>query len=339
MAIQASTISSFKNLKKSLAKKSSGLISWIPKDGDRRVRLLDDPEDDLWVKYIEVYDPAIEASYPLPEDPTPHQRGLRPSTRYLVNAVDLDTDTVIALQLPVTLANPLSVKYEKVGTLTDRDYEFSRSGTGKETSYTFDFDAPTKRNLSKYERLDLMAILEQVYAEAMGEAADDEYEDDEDEAPKKTASKSRAAAKADDDEEYEDEPDEVEESEYPDENGLHTVESLEALTLTELKELIEEYGVEDFKGRTAKAVETVLELQAAYCEENGLDNPAADLTEEAEEEAEDVPDEVEEEDEFWKEEDLEPLTIGQLREIADEYEIDHDGMKKADLIAAIVADE
>lgn len=161
---------SLKALKQSL---SSGAgqgawIKYVPKNGTMNIRFLQEPEE--WVNYNEHFDQALRKSYPCTgETDCPGcQTQERRSNRYLANAVDLDNQRVVPLQLPKDLANRLVVRYEKYGTLMDRDYELSRTGEGLDTTYDLDPGAPTKMRLSQYQPLDLLQVLQESYDNVFG---------------------------------------------------------------------------------------------------------------------------------------------------------------------------
>lgn len=236
---------SLKNLKKSLAKGGGkGFIKYIPKNGSMNVRYIEEPEN--WVNYVEHYDQTIRKSYPCSgEASCPGcASGERKSSRYLANVVDLDDQNkrVVPLQMPKDLANRLVVKYEKWGSITDRDIELSRSGEGLDTVYDLDASVPDRKSIAKYQPIDLLKTLEDAYNAVFGDDEDDDEEetvkpavrgrgrsaaakkatapkgttldeDDEDEeeepAPKparKRAAKKAAAPEPDEDEEEDEEP-------------------------------------------------------------------------------------------------------------------------------------
>jgi hypothetical protein len=238
---------SLKNLKKSLAKGGGkGFIKYIPKNGSMNVRYIEEPEN--WVNYVEHYDQTIRKSYPCSgEANCPGcASGERKSSRYLANVVDLDDQNkrVVPLQMPKDLANRLVVKYEKWGSITDRDIELSRSGEGLDTVYDLDASVPDRKSIAKYQPIDLLKTLEDAYNAVFGDDEDeeeetvkpavrgrgrsaaakkatapkgttlDEDEEDEDEAPKparKRAAKKAPAPAVDEDPEEDDEEDEDEE--------------------------------------------------------------------------------------------------------------------------------
>lgn len=207
---------SIQKLKKSLAKgaSNSAWIKYIPKNSSMNVRFIQEPEE--WVNYAEHWDAGMRKSYPCTgEASCPGcQNGSRKTYRYLTNAVDTDSDRVIPLQLPKDLANRLVVRYERNGTMIDRDYELSRAGEGTDTVYDLESGPASKRNLTKYTPLDLLKVLQDAYDEVFGPDEDaDESEEDMARAkskrpkPKKSAKSAAAAAlEEDDDDEVDDEP-------------------------------------------------------------------------------------------------------------------------------------
>ena len=79
----------------------------------------------------------------------------RKSNRYLANVVDLDRDKVIPLLMPRDLANRFVVRYERNGTLIDRDFELSRTGEGLDTVYDLDAGVADRKKIDKYTPLNL----------------------------------------------------------------------------------------------------------------------------------------------------------------------------------------
>ncbi len=169
-------VESIQSLKQSLAKAAAThddvWIKYIPKDNPLTVRFLSEPDE--WVRYDEAWDQHARngkgGSYPVPMGKVvPDDQ--RVSTRYLASAVDLDSDRVIPVCIPKSLMQQVVVRYEKYGTIVDRDYELSRHGTGLDTQYMMDPEPPVARNLSKYDSLDLESVLAAAYADYTGEAA------------------------------------------------------------------------------------------------------------------------------------------------------------------------
>lgn len=289
---------SLKNLKKTLAKGGGkGFIKFIPKNGSMNVRFIQEPEE--WVNYVEHYDQVARKSFPCNGEANCPGcvSGERKSSRYLANVVDRDdSERVVPLQMPKDLANRLVVKYEKWGTLTDRDIELSRSGEGLDTVYDLDPSVPDRRRIDKYQPLDLLQVLEDAFNAVFG----DDDEDDEDAPPAKPApvrgrkpSAASRAAKAStpaEDEEEDDQPapakpkrpstrkpkaaepeftpeadeddgaDDGPEEDEPDaDEGEYDEETLRALPLGALRAVAREFGVST-QGKNADAlIEEIME--------------------------------------------------------------------------------
>lgn len=165
-------------------KRSSGggPLRHVPEEGIM-VRFLEEPDE--WVIYKEGYDKERKKFFLADDDQTAGD-GERISTRYLANALRIDDDSVIALKLPSTAVQALLARFDRHGTLMDRDYEIAREGKGLETQYLVTPEAPEARKLNKYELLDLEALL----LEAMAEPSE------EDDKPKRRAVKVDDAAPA-----------------------------------------------------------------------------------------------------------------------------------------------
>lgn len=296
---------SLKALKKSLAKGGGNAwIKYIPKNDSMTVRFIEEPEN--WINYTEHYDQTIRKSYPCNgEQSCPGcQTSERKMSRYLANAVDLSNDRVIPLQMPKDLANRLVVKYEKWGTLIDRDIELSRSGDGLDTVYDLDADAPSKRNLQKYTALDLMQVLEDAWNDVFGAASDED--DDEDAAPvkrpkagdriKRAKKRSAAAAAIDDD-------DEVDEDE--DEKPKPRQKPAEKVAAK--------------KAAKAKAPEPEFEPDEDEDDEDDEDDEGYD-----------------EDDEGYDEQTLRAMPLGALRAVARDFGVNPKGMDEDEIIEAIL---
>lgn len=219
---------SLKALKRSLAKKTQfQWIKYVPKNSTMNVRFATEPEE--WVSYVEHYDQILKRSYPCDGNSGKCPgcvQGDRKTNRYLTNAIDLDNENgpkMVPLQLPKDLANRLVSKYEKWGTLTDRDIELSRDGEGLETVYDYDAAAPSRMKMDKFDLFDLEEVLQNTWDDVFGSA--DEEEEEEAPRPRKSASsagvrgrKASAAARAaltDNDVEEDDEDDDEDDEPAP----------------------------------------------------------------------------------------------------------------------------
>lgn len=160
-------VSSLASLKKSLKKSTSGasFLKNVPEDGIT-VRFLTEPDE--WWEFEEFFDEDKEHMVVL-GDGEEAPNGARLSRRYLVNALDTDSDDVIPLKLPVTASNDVMAFYEKYGTILDRDYEISREGVKKNTKYHVMPEEKAARKLSRYTLLDLEETLEAAIAEGNDE--------------------------------------------------------------------------------------------------------------------------------------------------------------------------
>lgn len=212
--IKGGQVKSVKSLRNNLKKGGggAGFMKRVPEDSSLTVRFMTEP--DGWVMFFEHYD-AVRKFYPCVDDGCPGcAEGDRPSQKYLANAVDVDENAVIPLLLAKTCASSVLKKYDKYGTLLDRDYEISRTGTGRDTEYEAIPESPRKMNLNRFEELDLWALVE---AQLPSEEDDDDDDDDDDRptrSKRKGSSSSRKSkpsrARDDDDEDEDDEDDEDE---------------------------------------------------------------------------------------------------------------------------------
>jgi hypothetical protein len=162
-------VTSVKNLKQGL-KSKGGLITWIPKEASLNVRFLTEP--DGWCKYTEIWSEVSNAGYPMPEEgqpgyPDPEQRK---NVRYLANAVDVDANRGIVLQMPKSLVNQLVVRYDKYETITDRDYELFKTGSGLDTDYGLSPEPASKRKVDQYPIQDLEEVLQKTYDSVWGDS-------------------------------------------------------------------------------------------------------------------------------------------------------------------------
>lgn len=298
---------SIKGLKKSLKGGGAGFIKYVPKDESLTVRFITDPDE--WLMYKETFDETTNRGYPVPDDknaPGYPDSDQRQSKRYLANAVMVDDDKVVPIQMPVSLVNQLVVLYEKYGTVIDRDFELMRSGTGLDTTYQAVPEAPMKRKLDKYKPMDLEQVLEEAYNAIWGddpsvEVDDDDEEDDEEEdtvavrrpVGKKRAAKKKAASKVV--EEIEDDEDEPDVDELDDDD------------------------IED---------------------EDEDDEDIDDLAEDDDEDEDDDDEaDADDDEDFYTEADLKAMGIADLRALAREYGVTTKGLKKPQIIDALLSDE
>lgn len=312
MNISGKKMGSVKALKESLKKGGSSMQTYIknvPAEGIT-VRFLTEPEE--WFGYYEYWNDESRNFCPmavgeiLPD-------GAKPSFRYLACVLDIESDRVIPLKLAKTAANSLILKYDKYGTMLDRNYELQKHGEKLDTTYDVTPDAPSKLNLAKYEILDLENILLDARANALGE--------------KEEAEKPTRATKVDDDDIDDDDDDEASGSSSDDDlfpygefRTNYSAMELRAMTKDDMESLLEWWELDtDLKGD--KAVNAVLEAQNSYDEDGNLSDEDSDEDSEAD---------------VYDEDTLNAMSIRDLRLIAEDLEIDFKDMNKSALISAII---
>ena len=153
------------SLKRGGSNSGTAWVKAIPAEG-LVVRFLAEPHE--WFGYFEYWDQQASTFVPMAEGEVLPD-GVKPSFRYLVNAVDTTSDQVLALKLPKSAANALMLKFDKYGTMLDRDYELDKHGTGLDTTYEVTPAAPAPKALDKYTSHDLEEVLVSARASALGE--------------------------------------------------------------------------------------------------------------------------------------------------------------------------
>ena len=240
---------SVKAVKDSAKSGGNGRMAFIPSDKTFVVRFLHEPEN--WIMYSEVYDASTKKSFPVPDDPSMPgypDADVRRTDRYLANVVDIDRDTVKAIKLPKSVVNALIVRYEKYGTLTDRDYELYRTGSGLDTEYFADPEAPSQRKLDKYDAHDLEDVLTEAYETIFGTQSSDDPQPPQE--LRKPPKRVREAVVEEDVIEEEDDDDleaDDSEDESLDEVDYYEYDEITALSASERRALAEFYSI-DLKG-------------------------------------------------------------------------------------------
>lgn len=264
MKISGKKMGSVKAVKDSLKKGGSSLNTYIknvPAEGIT-VRFLTEPEE--WFGFYEYWNDESRNFTPmavgeiLPD-------GAKASFRYLASVVDIETDRVIPMKLAKTAANSLILKYDKYGTMLDRNYELQRHGEGLDTTYDVTPDAPTKLNLAKYETIDLEQVLISARATSLGESdvkkseptIDDDEIDEEVKPKAKVVTSGKKTAKVqelDDEDEEEDEDDEVIEMDDDEvEEEVLDEETLSSMTIRDLRTICEDMEI-DYEGMAKPAM-------------------------------------------------------------------------------------
>lgn len=146
-------------------KSRNSQIFKLDEDDSITVRFLHEPyriDDDHpgWYKYREHWTeefgkfPCIGAQNDCPGC----EESNTGSMRWLAAAVDTTDNKQVVVMLTQKLVQQLQLRYKKHGTIMDRDYELSRTGTGNTTNYVASPEAPVRRKL-RYDVPDLKAIL------------------------------------------------------------------------------------------------------------------------------------------------------------------------------------
>lgn len=206
-------LGSIKAAKKSVKKSGNSLTKNIPDNDSITVRYLEEPSD--WFGFYEYWDAENKTFRPVIEgEDLPD--GVRASFRYLANAYVVDDAQVRALKMPKTVVEALLARYEKHGTVLDRDYELSRSGSGLDTTYLVTPDSPAKMNTKRFTLIDLEDLLAKMLDASDEADEDDDDDDDEEETPRRsTRTKTRRTApkrsSVDDDDDEDDDEDEDDE--------------------------------------------------------------------------------------------------------------------------------
>lgn len=328
---QGGKVGSLSRLREQLKKGGGGaFIKNVPANDVMVVRFLTEPDD--WYGYKEAYDTEVRRYFPVLEgmEITSEQRV---SNRFLAIVLDVTEDKVIPLKMPKDLANRVLMRYDRYETIMDRDYELSRMGEGLDTTYDCAPGDKVKRNLAKYELLDLDEVIakaadyagtgnnvpesssaKKAAAKRTVAVVEDDDDDEEEEtpvvkapvakvAPKRPAPAPAAAVEDDDDEEDEDDEDDEDEAPAP-----APVKKSAPVKKAAAKPAVEE---DDSFPEDDDDDEDDEEVAVAAADEEGGDDS-------------------------YSEAELQAMSLRDLRALAEAYGIDHAGLNKAALIEAIM---
>jgi hypothetical protein len=170
---------------------------------------------------------------------------IRAVKRWYVNVWDRDSKQVRLLKLTGAMVENLIIKYERRGTIMDRDYSITRTGEGTDTKYHIEAEEKEAFDQRNLKLIDIEGYLDQqaqsyygggramkARAEGIGDEDDDEdvedveeEDEDEEEAPprktvakgKATTTKSRRVEPDEDEDDEEEESDEEEDEEAEEE--------------------------------------------------------------------------------------------------------------------------
>lgn len=197
-----------------------------------RVRFLTEPEG--WFQFREYYVQGIgyfpdanlsELGIELPADTR------NPSKRYLANAYLPDESRVVPLLLPLDLASRIVMRFDRNGTITDRDFILHRAGSGIDTKYDAETDDKSSFDASSVTSVDLAMTLQRQFEDAFGLELDAVNEEETPESPSDVPSSAEK-------------PSDIPSSAEKDDDGTLSEEDARKMDLADLELLAEQIGVE-----------------------------------------------------------------------------------------------
>ncbi len=324
MGIQGGVVGSIDRMRALAAGSGGDFIRNVPKEGIT-VRFLTEP--DRWIEYKEY---GAQGLYPRPlvEGQTA-PAGSNVSRRYAAPAIDISggEDKVIVIKLAASLAQVIISRWEKSGTLLDRDYELERFGEQKQTRYAMNGLDKVPRKLDKYDVPDVLAIVE---AEANRPQKGEDGEAPS--VPKRRIGKQPPAdlddAPNDDDDVTDDDDDETTGTEVPWSEVGAAADDDDQSAMDLLTEAAEAHGLDEADYETWEAFgEAIDAAEAAAAGDDAEDDADAE---------DDDPEDDPENDDVYTEEELTAMTLGQLRVLAKENDIPTAGLSKAAIVAALM---
>lgn len=149
------------------------------RDGATTVRFLQ--ELDEWTEYYECYDQGarggVGAYFPSPGKNSKYNNG-RLSRRFLVNV--LVDGRVRLYKVPASMMDRIVRRSDKFGTITDRDYEITRSGSGINVEYDIETGERANIDLAPYraQMFDHETMLLNSFREVFGHNPDEDDSED-----------------------------------------------------------------------------------------------------------------------------------------------------------------
>ena len=243
---------------------SKGKILFIKDGSKKRIRFLCDAEEGMELTFHDSYSEGINALCleEMGKDcPYCERDELRTRKLYAWSVWDYDSKEVKVLLYAANNCTPIPniiAMYEAYGTLLDRDFVISRTGSGQNTSYTVIPQDKAKFKNSKAVKMSKKELLK-VVAKAFPVNPDDE--DFEDEGKKKKSSKKppkKSGKKRDED--YDDDYEEEDkEDEDFDEEEDEEEEDYEDMSAKELFNLCKKRGLKVEKGKKKSYYIDILE--------------------------------------------------------------------------------
>ena len=167
---------SYEEAKNEVVTTDGDFFKWF-KDGDTTFRIIQEPKE--WEQYWEHFNPG---GFPFPctndrktcPGCTSSNEKMKKASRKVAIQV-LEGEFVNVYKFPRTLADKLDNRYERIGTLLDRDYtitRFSSKNSDGSTKVDYDIEGGDKTpvDLSKVEFKDVESMLQRAYDEAWGDS-------------------------------------------------------------------------------------------------------------------------------------------------------------------------
>lgn len=171
MAIKMKKLNNAKGIKKSLSGGNNKFAQRVPEEGIE-IRLLTEPEE--WFQATVHY--GDKTSFPCSEgDCLGCEEGMDEGTKFYANAFIPEEDRVVVFEMGTSVAGPIIKKYEKNNTITDRNFEVTKEGAGKNTRYFVDpQDQRRIKGQDDLELIDLEVFMEEWLDRAMKDMAGEE---------------------------------------------------------------------------------------------------------------------------------------------------------------------
>lgn len=173
MAIKAKRLGSKKGIKASLSSSGSKFAQRVPEEGIE-LRFLQEPED--WYS-VEIHY-GDKNSFPcsgLDDGCLGCEEGYDKGDKWYANAYWPDEDRVIVFEMGKGVAQSILKKYDRNHTVTDRNFEVTKEGSGMQTRYDVEaLDVKHIKGLSRMEPIDLDQFFEEWLDRAMREEGGDE---------------------------------------------------------------------------------------------------------------------------------------------------------------------
>ena len=206
MAIKAKKLATKKGIKQSLSGGSNQYAQRVPEDGIV-VRFLTEPEE--WWEVVLHY--GDKTSFPCNGDAgcLGCDEGFDTGRKWYASAYVPGDDRVVVFEMGKSVVEAILKKYERNHTVTDRDFEVTKEGTGMRTRYDVEaLDVRHIKGLDKMEPIEMEEFFEEWLKRAMREEGGEE----EVTATSRRRTKSKPSRRQIDEDDIEDDDDDEEEA-------------------------------------------------------------------------------------------------------------------------------